>query len=199
MVDDAGERWNERYRSAATPGGPPPSPAIPVHFADHAHRFPTSGRALEVACGTGAGTLWLAERGLDVLGVDISTVAVEIATDAARQLGLADRCHFAVADLDRGLPDTPPLDVIVCHRYRNPTLYGPMLERLVPGGLLAIAVLSEVGSAPGRFRSERGELRRAFGDHLDVVLDIEGSGAAVLIGIKPGRRQSGRSGGEDPR
>ncbi len=197
MTDDAGDRWNERYRMVAGAAGLPPTPAVPVHFADHAHRFPTSGRALELACGTGAGSLWLAERGLDVIGVDVSTVAIEAATDAARRLGLAGRCRFAVADLDDGLPDTPPLDLIVCHRYRNPALYEPMLDRLVTGGLLAIAVLSEVGSAPGRFRAERGELRQAFGDHVDVVVDVEGSGAAVLIGIKPGHRQAG-CGGEDP-
>jgi len=116
----------------------------------------------------------------------VSSVAVDVATAAARRLDLADRCRFVVADLDDGLPDTPPVDLIMCHRFRNPTLYEPMVARLAVGGVLAIAVLSEVGSAPGRFRAVPGELREAFGDRLDVLVDSEGAGTAVLIGIKSG-------------
>lgn len=186
MTDDDRDRWNERYQNAADPDGRPITPAVPQHFTAHVDRFPTSGTALEVACGTGAGCLWLAERGLDVVGVDVSSVAIDAATEAARRLDLSDRCHFVVADLDDGLPDMPPVDLIVCHRFRSPNLYEAMLDRLAAGGMLAIAVLSEVGSAPGRFRGEPGELRRAFGDNLDVLVDSEGSGTAVLIGIKPG-------------
>ncbi|MDH3298892.1 MAG: methyltransferase domain-containing protein [Acidimicrobiia bacterium] len=186
MTDDDRDRWNERYRNAADPDGHPITPAVPQHFADHVDRMPTSGTALEVACGTGAGCLWLAQRGLDVVGVDVSSVAINAATDAARHLNLSDHCHFVVADLDDGLPDTPLVELIVCHRFRSPDLYEAMLDRLAAGGVLAIAVLSEVGTAPGRFRAEPGELRRAFGDKLDVLVDSEGSGTAVLIGIKPG-------------
>lgn len=184
MSDEDRRRWDERYRDTTDPAGGPIAATIPSDFAEHAHRFPTTGRALEPACGTGAGSLWLAQRGLDVMGVDVSTVAVDVATDAARQLGLAHRCRFVVADLDDGLPDTPPVDLIMCHRFRDPALYEPMLDRLRAGGMLAVAVLSEVGSAPGRFRAKPGELRQAFGGRLDVLVDSERSGAAVLIGIK---------------
>ncbi len=184
MADDDRRHWNERYRETAGPGGRPVVPSVPTDFADHAHRFPTSGSALDVACGTGAGSLWLAERGLHVLGVDVSTVAVEVATAAATGLDLSDRCRFAAVDLDNGLPHTPPLDLIMCHRHLDRALFEPMVERLVVGGMLAIAVLSEVGSAPGRFRAKPGELRLAFDTRLDVLVDIERSGTAVLIGVK---------------
>lgn len=184
MGDADRDRWDERYRDAAGPEGSPITPALPTDFAAHDHRFPTSGRALELACGTGAGSLWLARRGLDVIGVDVSTVAIDTARDAARRLGLTDRCRFVVADLDDGLPDTPPVDVLMCHRFRDPALYGAMTDRLADGGLLAIAVLSEVGSAPGRYRAKPGELRQAFGDRLTVLVDHEGAGTAVLIAVK---------------
>lgn len=184
MTDDDRRRWDERYRDAADPAGRPIMPAVPTDFTEYVQHFPTAGRALELACGTGAGSVWLAQRGLDVVGVDVSTVAVDAATAAARRLDVVDHCRFVVADLDDGLPDTPPVDLIMCHRFRDPRLYGPMVDRLAVGGLLAVAVLSEVGSAPGRFRAEPGELRQAFGGRLDVLVDSERSGAAVLIGIK---------------
>ena len=53
-------------------------------------------------------------------------------------------------------------------------------DRLVPGGLLAISVLSAVGAAPGPFRAEPGELRAAFAD-LTVIAAGEGDGEAWLL------------------
>ena len=43
----------------------------------------TTGRALDVACGTGGQSVWLARRGLDVVALDASDVAVGLATAAA--------------------------------------------------------------------------------------------------------------------
>ena len=55
-----------------------------------------------------------------------------------------------------------------------------MTERLRPGGLLAICVLSEVGATPGRFRAAPGELRTAFST-LDEIAAGEADGQAWLI------------------
>ncbi|MBX5488655.1 MAG: methyltransferase, partial [Mycolicibacterium hassiacum] len=66
-----------------------------------------------------------------------------------------------------------------------PRLYTPIIERLAPGGLLAIAVLSVVGAAPGRFRAAPGELTTAFGE-LQVIASGEGDGLAWLLGRRPG-------------
>lgn len=55
-----------------------------------------------------------------------------------------------------------------------------MAQRLAPGGLLAIAVLSEVGAAAGPFRAGCGQLRAAFAG-LDVIAAGEGQGQAWLL------------------
>ena len=114
-------------------------------------------------------------------GVDTSPVAIELAAEHAAEMGVADRCVFRVVDLDQGLPDGPAVDVVLCNLFRDSRLDGAVVDRLVPGGLLAIAVLSEVGAAPGRHRVPAGELRRVFGRHLDVVADGEGGGRAWLL------------------
>jgi len=85
-----------------------------------------------------------------------------------------------VTDFDDGLPAGPPVDVVLCHKFRDPRLYRPIIERLAPGGLLAIAVLSEVGAAPGRFRAVPGELAAAFVE-LDKVAAGQGEGCAWLL------------------
>jgi SAM-dependent methyltransferase len=112
--------------------------------------------------------------------LDVSPVAIAQARDLAERSGVADRCRFDVVDLDEGLPDGPPVDVILCHKFRDRRLDQAIIERLAPGGLLAIAVLSEVGAAAGPFRAAAGELPAAFAD-LNLVAAGEGDGHAWLL------------------
>jgi SAM-dependent methyltransferase len=174
-----GAHWDHRYERL----GPASDEAIglPGVFAAHSSQFPITGFALDIGCGQGRIALWLAERGMSVTGYDVSAVAAQYAAAAARRRQVADRCRFEVVDLDPGLPAGPSADVIVCHLFRDARLDRALVERLAPGGLLAIAVLSEVGAAPGRFRARAGELVDAFSD-LDVVAAGEGSGTAWLVG-----------------
>ena len=178
MTREDRRRWDQRYTSQGpSPGGAVEPPGV---FASYTEAFPTTGRALDLACGQGRGSVWLARRGLTVWGMDVSAVAIDQARDLAEHSGVADRCRFDVVDLDEGLPDGPPVDVILCHRFRDRRLDHAIVGRLAPGGLLAIAVLSEVGAAPGPFRAVAGELPAAFGD-LSVVADGEGEGYAWLL------------------
>ncbi|HWS93063.1 MAG TPA: methyltransferase domain-containing protein [Mycobacterium sp.] len=178
MTGEDRRRWDERYASL----GPAAVDAVepPTVLAAYAEVFPTTGHALELACGQGPGSVWLARRGLQVLGLDISPVAISQARDLARRTGVDDRCRFDVVDLDEGLPAGSPVDVILCHKFRDRRLDHAIVERLAPGGLLAIAVLSEVGSTPGPFRAAPGELPAAFAE-LDIVAAGEGQGHAWLL------------------
>lgn len=172
--------WDATFRNH-----PPVSADEPPRaFASYAAAFPVTGTALDIACGQGSGSVWLAKRGLQVWGVDVSGVAIDQALALAQRYGVADRCRFDVADLDDGLLSGPAVDVVVCHRFRDPRLYRQITERLNPGGLLAICVLSRVGAAPGRFRAEPGELSAAF-TGLDVTVAGEGNGEAWLLARVP--------------
>jgi SAM-dependent methyltransferase len=178
-------RWDEQHASLepASVGAVEP----PGVFAAYVEVFPTTGRALDLACGRGLGTVWLARRGLEVLGLDISPVAIAQARDLAQRSGVGDRCRFETADFDDGLPAGPPVDVILCHKFRDRSLDRAIIARLAPGGLLAIAVLGEVGAAPGPYRAVAGELAAAFAE-LDLVAAGEGKGRAWLLA------RAGRSG-----
>ena len=178
MAEGDRRRWDERY---ATQGPPPVSEVDPPDFlARHTDLFPTAGRALDLACGQGLGAVWLARRGLEVWGLDVSTVAIAQARELTRRAGVGDRCRFDVFDLDDGLPAGAPDDVILCHKFRDRRLDRAIIERLAPGGLLAISALSEVGAAPGPFRAAPGELPAAFAD-LERIAAGEGDGCAWLL------------------
>lgn len=182
MTAEDRERWDARY--AGLPAPPVERVGPPGRLAPFAEAFPTSGRALELACGQGSASVWLAGRGLDVLGVDVSPVAVAQAKALAAAVGRAERCRFLVWDLDAGLPDGAPVDVVVCHRFRDARLDRAVVERLGPGGLLAVVALSEVGATPGPFRVAAGELPAAFAD-LEVLHAGEGDGEAWLLARRP--------------
>jgi SAM-dependent methyltransferase len=171
--------WDRRYTEGGVApldeSGPPPV------FAAHEDHFPATGNALELACGRGRGAVWLAGRGMDYYGVDISPVAIDLARQLVAAQGVADRCRFQVHDLDGGLPPGPRVDLLLCYLFRDPMLDQAIVDRLKPGGLLATAVLSEVGAEPGRFRARPGELREAFGS-MEILVEGEGKGMAWLIG-----------------
>jgi SAM-dependent methyltransferase len=178
VSDDDRARWDARYAERPSPATD--SIGLPEVFRALVAQFPSAGSALDVACGDGAAAVWLASRGMDVLGVDVSPVAVRRATELAAAAGVPERCRFVVADLDEGLPAGPRADVILCLAFRDARLDAAITARLAPGGLLAASALSEVGAHTGRFRVAAGELDRAFG-HLDVLASGERDGRAWLL------------------
>lgn len=84
--------WNEDYVAGEPPpwdtGTPDP---LLVEMLESGAIAPA--RTLEVGCGTGTNAIYLADRGFDVLGVDIAEAAIEKAR--ARAQG---KCRFEVAD-----------------------------------------------------------------------------------------------------
>lgn len=178
MTEQDGARWDRRYtdRGPLTPGDVAP-PGLFRPFTAH---FPTAGGAVELACGSGAATVWLARRGLQTVGYDVSPVAINQAKELAERCGQAERCRFEAVDLDEGLPAGDPVDMLLCNKFRDPSLDRPIMARLRAGGVLAISVLSEVGAPPGAFRAKPGELLRAFGA-LDHIASGEADGEAWLV------------------
>ncbi|MEP4652079.1 MAG: methyltransferase domain-containing protein, partial [Ilumatobacter sp.] len=100
------ERWDARY-SGGTDRPAVAHVPIALERAGHAvlDQVPTGGTAVDVACGLGAQSLWLAHRGLHVRSLDISSEAIASLSASARAAGLADRISADVCDFDGGLPD----------------------------------------------------------------------------------------------
>ncbi len=161
--------WNESYASGQLPwdtGQPEP---LLVEFVTSGAVTP--GPTLEIGAGTGTNAIWLAERGFDVLGVDVSPVAVERAH--AKMDGRALRCRFAAWDfLAAPLPDGPfqfVFDRGCFHVFDEPgerqRFAAQVAAALAPGGLW----LSMIGSTEGPPR-EVGPPRRSA---REVALAIE--------------------------
>jgi SAM-dependent methyltransferase len=115
---------------------------VNVQFADVVGDL-TPGRALDLGCGEGADSVWLAERGWTVVAVDISDTALGRAREAASARGVADRIEFAQRDLSEGLPEGS-FDLISSQFLHSKvpldreTILASAAVALLPGGVLVI-------------------------------------------------------------
>ena len=89
----AGE-WEERYAGTEAVWSGDPNPSL-VDVVTELDLSP--GRSLDVGCGEGADVLWLAARGWQAVGIDVSATAIDRARAAAAAAGTS--ADFAVANL----------------------------------------------------------------------------------------------------
>lgn len=160
--------WNDSYASGELPwdtGVPEP---LLVEFVNSGGTL--GGRALDVGAGTGTNAMWLSEHGFDVLGIDISPLAVEKAQ--AKMAGRPLSCRFSAMDFLTELPDGLfrfVFDRGCFHVFDEPgertRFAGNVAALLEPGGLW----LSLIGSTEGLPR-EVGPPRRSA---REVILAIE--------------------------
>jgi len=72
---------------------------------------------LEIACGTGRFTVLLAERGADVVGLDVSEAMIQQGREKARTAGVADHLDFLQGDAGRlPFPDNS-FDTVLAMRF----------------------------------------------------------------------------------
>jgi len=188
-MDADAARWDDRH-SGAEPPSPRPPEALSLPGAPADPRR-SGGRALDVACGTGGTSLWLAAGGMQVVALDVSGTAIGLLHTAARRVGVEHLVDARVFDLDEGLPDDGPYDLIICQRFRDVALYPQLADALAPGGTAAITVLSAAArdgrdAPPGPFHAAPGELLEAFaGTGLEVLAHVEADGLASIILHRP--------------
>lgn len=125
------ERWEERYRQGHNSAGGE------VHaWVQGLASYLEGGRALDVACGVGRHTLWLAMLGYEVDAVDISERALERLAAAALEQGVAARVHLIQADLAEWRPQPQQYDLILVTRYLNRELIASFAPALRAGGIV---------------------------------------------------------------
>ena len=138
--------WDERYRTRPSLWSGQPNLRLTEETVDLA-----PGAALDVGCGEGADSIWLASRAWYVTGIDLSTVALGRAAANAALAGveIAERITWQHADLTSWVPGAGVYDLVSAQYMHLPAaLRDPVFRRLAtavaPGGTLLV-----VGHHPG--------------------------------------------------
>jgi tellurite methyltransferase len=124
-------KWDKKYFEA------PLETQQPVQvLKEYAHLLPVTGRALDYACGLGVNAIFLARRGLDVCGWDLSSIAIDRLQEYADSQNLPVRT--AVVDLEQQpVSDfNDRFDVVVVSYYLYRPVFPALIQMLNTGGLL---------------------------------------------------------------
>lgn len=146
------------------------------------------GIALDVACGLGQNTIWLAQNGFQILGVDLSPVALAQAQHAAGEAAVQGRVTFVQVDLDRWRPARECVDLLCVMRFLDRELIPDLRRAVRSGGTVAYAtrhvgVLKRRPEANPDFLLQPGELLDLFSG-WDVIEHWEGEENASLVARK---------------
>lgn len=185
-------KWNQRHAQAE--GNAEPARVLLLNR----HLLPSSGTALDLACGRGANALLLAEAGLQTTAWDFSEVAIEHLDNQAkhRKLALAAQVRDVIAEP----PEADSFNVIVVSYFLSRTIVPALIKAVRPGGLLfyetfSREAVSDQGPSNNEWRLENNELLRLFspmrfhyyreeaalGDTLNGLRDV-----ALMVASKTG-------------
>jgi SAM-dependent methyltransferase len=148
-----------------------PPPEI-IAFAEGA----APGRALDLGCGTGRASIYLAQRGWICDGVDFIPAAVDLARERAIAAGVGDSTRFlvaSVAHLDEFEPSYDlAIDVGCMHNLRGDDLlsYAAGVARLVrpSGHYLLFAHLASENEGAANTRLTEPDIRAVFDGNFAV-------------------------------
>src|SRR5690606_29820124 len=162
------EHWEERYGSGERVWSGKPNPQLVATAAD----LPP-GTALDVGAGEGADAIWLASRGWNVTGVDVSQAALDRAARHAAEAGV--EITWQQADVTEWEPPPAQFDLVSVQYLHLPrpareALCRRLAAAVRPGGTLLV-----VGHHPADLarpvRRPRLRHRMCTAEEIATVLD----------------------------
>ncbi len=191
-MNDLREKWDRIYSQDQ------PDRHAPVQLlTENAFLLPPAGRALDLACGLGANAIFLAEKGLKVTALDISSTAIE------KLRAFAGRRELAIEARQEALTpaslQASAFDVIVISRFLDRSLKDAILAALKPGGLLFYQTFTRLKVHAGgpnnpAYLVDTGELLRLF----SALRTVYYRDNAVLGDIRQGLRNEAQFIGQKP-
>lgn len=169
------EKWDKTYEEQELPHHPT---QLVTKYAPL-----VKGNALDIACGIGRHSKYLAKSGFSVKALDISSVAIA-------QLQGLENIEAKEVDFDTYVLANDRYDLIVCTYFLDRKLFSQMIAALKPEGILIIETFlqdeeNERTPSNPAFRLQKGELHsvfRAMGNflHLKEYWDTDYRGCKTM-------------------
>jgi SAM-dependent methyltransferase len=160
------EKWNRKYKEMQDLLAPRPPSTLVKRFYHEAG----GKRALDLACGTGRNTLFLAQKGFHVDAVDISEVALAVLKERI----IDEDIDIIEADLEHFIPQQAYYDMIIKTNYLDRELIERAKRGLLSGGIFIVETYVEDDENEKRdsnpdFLLKKGELPQIFSEGFDIL------------------------------
>ncbi len=184
MAQKDKERWDKKYKNN-------PAPDKPIELISRYAKLATGTKALDVACGMGRHSKYLASIGFDMDALDISSVAIE---------SLQNIPHIfpQEVDFDTYTFQKEHYDLIICTFFLKREIFPKITEALKEGGIFIYETFlyhpdNENAPSNRTFLLEEGELEVTFDHEYDIIHlseywdeDLQGAKTmkAAMVAIK---------------
>ncbi len=125
--------WDRRYSKRHYVYGKVPAKFLAENF-DY---LPAESKVLDMGMGEGRNSVFLAKKGHQVTGIDISSVAVKKAKALAKEFKV--RISTVVGTLNKYQIKAGSFDAIICFYFVDRSLNKKIMKWLKPGGILIYA------------------------------------------------------------
>ncbi len=174
------ERWNKYYDTDKYIFG-----EKPIRFLkENVHLLP-KGKTLDIAMGEGRNGVYLATKGFDVLGLDISEKGLE----KAHKLASANKVKIVtqVADLETHQLAKNAYDLIICTYYMQRSLFPQFMDALKPGGMALVETFNldylKYKQFKRKYLLEENELLKIFADYKIIKYEVYDDGVEAYSSI----------------
>lgn len=168
-------KWNARFESQGSYLGERPSPFLAREI-ERIKALAPGPDALDIACGEGRNSIFLAQHGFRVVGVDISDIGLAKGRTLAHAMGV--EVDFRNVDLDDGIIEGT-YDLILNFNFLLRELIPSEVASLKPGGVLLFDTImaSEtlLQTRSPAYLLQPGELNRLFAPFDGDILFSEES------------------------
>jgi 2-polyprenyl-3-methyl-5-hydroxy-6-metoxy-1,4-benzoquinol methylase len=160
MAREDRERWDKKYKNN-------PIPTKTVEIVEHYAKLATGKKALDIACGMGRNSKFLALNGFEVDALDISPIAIENLKDTQSIRALE-------VDFDTYNLKENSYDLIVCTYFLKRSLFPQIEKALKEDGVFIFETFMhhpDNTKAPSNrsFLLEEGELEITFDDRYEIL------------------------------
>lgn len=188
-IEDSKDFWDKRYAENSYVYGKAPA----VSLAKYADYLAEGSRILDVGMGEGRNAVFLARRGHQVVGVDISQVAIKKARLLAQESGV--RIETITKSMNSYEAPDGYFDAIICYYFVDRELHQKFLKWLRPGGILIYEAYTQLQKNKDGLKEldprsylDQGELLTLFPAFQVLVYeepDHREDHTALLIARKP--------------
>jgi tellurite methyltransferase len=164
MAQEDKERWDEKYQNN-------PMPDEPIKLISDYANLASGKQALDIACGMGRHSKYLASLGFEVDALDISSVAID-------QLQNIPHINAKEVDFDTYTLPKDRYDLIVCTYFLERRLFSQMIEALKPNGIILMETFlydenNERKASNPAFLLKKGELKTTFNELCELIHNPE--------------------------